>query len=196
MNLTSKLYFWLIYLEIYIILLLKDCYPIYNNNDFYIEINLGDQLNRTNFIQYNIFQLSIESKFSKIINFTCNLYGLTLLKDSNIKCFLNNAVPSNNELSFYLKNEHFQKSFELEIDKVTHLFTIVKFNRIFPSKLISNCNSINKIAVCYITNNKNFNEVIFKIYYKLVSYLNKKKFDVYILLLNEINNNNNDINKK
>ena len=193
MNLTSKLIsvsFNIIYLEIYNILLLKDCYPIYNNNDFYIEISLGDQISKTNFIQYNIFQLSNESKFSKMINFTYNLYGLTLLKESNIKCFLNNEIPSNDDLSFYLKNEHFQKSFELEIDNKTQLFTILKPNKIFPSKLI------NKIAICYVTNNKKFNEVILKIYDKLVSYINKKKFDVYILLSNELNNNNNDINRK
>ena len=197
MNLTSSLIsvsFNIIYLEIYNILLLKDCYPIYNNNDFYIEISLGEQIKTINFIQYNIFHISIKSKFSKIINFTCNLYGPTLLKDSNIKCFLNNEVPSNTELSFFLKKEHFQKSFQIEIDKTIKLFSIVNIERIFPSKIISNCDSINKIAICYITNNKNFNEVIFKIYYKLVSYLNKNKFDVYILLSNEINNNT--INKK
>lgn len=184
----------IIYLKIYNILFIKDCYPNYNKNDFYIQFDLGEQLNLTNFIQYNIFELSIDSKNGKIINFTCNLYGPTFSKDSKIKCFLKDEIPSTTELIFNLKRENYQKSFIVEINENMQLFSIKKTNILFYPKIINNCDSIKKFAVCYVTNNKKYKNIMFKIYNKLISYLNKTKYDVYIIL--SIETNNNTINKK
>ena len=131
--LTELIYLSLniIYLKIYNILFIKECYPNYNKNDFYIQFDLGEQLNLTNFIQYNIFELSIDSKNGKIINFTCNLYGPTFSKDSKIKCFLKDEIPSTTELIFNLKRENYQKSFIVEINENMQLFSIKKTNILF-----------------------------------------------------------------
>ena len=197
-TLISKLIYLslnIIYLKIYNILFIKDCYPNYNNNDFYILFDLGEQINIANFIQYNIFELSIDSTIGITINFICNLYGPTLLKDSNIKCFLKDKIPLNTELIFILKEVNYQKTFIVEIDENLQLFTLQNNNTIFFPKIINNCNnSLKKIAVCYITNNKNYEKIIFKLYDKLISYLNRTKYDVYIIISNETNNNT--INKK
>ena len=69
----------------------------------------------------NILEIIIQSENPKEINneiiFKCDLFGPTRESKniSLIQCTLKNKIPFNIQGSFYLKKNHFEKSFEIKI---------------------------------------------------------------------------------
>ena len=73
----------------------------------------------------------------KNIIFKCNIFGKTILYNPHIECSLKESIP-NLKGPFYLKKEHFKKSFQIKVNE-KYVSYLLKINEsIFYRGIIKN----------------------------------------------------------
>ena len=89
----------------------------------------------------DIFLIILKSEnineLGKNIIFKCSIFGKTILYNPHIECSLKEAIP-NLKVPFYLKKEHFKKSFQIKVNEKYESY-ILKINEsIFYKGIIRN----------------------------------------------------------
>lgn len=77
------------------------------------------------------------NELGKNIIFQCSLFGKTIFYNPHIECSLKEAIP-NLKVPFYLKKEHFKKSFQIKVNEKYESYILKINENIFYRGIIKN----------------------------------------------------------